>query len=403
MANILAGKTPEELAKMKLAAAKYDAMYACPFFGYLLLSPEYVQDDSMPTMGTDGHKIYYNHKFVVDLPMKQLIGVMVHEVMHDAFLHMLRKGVRDPAKWNLAADFAVNYLIKNGEGLELPQWICYDEKYKDQSVEEIYADITKNPPPILKVYQAAANGQGPPKDGNGNTPFMDSHIYGNGKDKSHDAMAEQDWKGKLAQAAVFARNQGKLPAGMERLIEETLEQSAPWQQLLRRYLSPFALKTDYTWTKPNKKFLQYDFVMPGYTSDSLEIVVGIDTSGSIGQKEISLFLNEVRAIMGVAKSYTIHIIGCDAAVHDYFKCTEFSGPIPDKIGGGGGTDFRPVFKEIEKRMLHPSVMVYFTDGYGTFPNSPPPGCHTIWAVVPGGIKKDQIPFGTFIPVKFEQE
>jgi len=438
MGNILAGKTPEEIAALKISTAKFEAMYACPFFGYLLMSPEYVAKEDLPTMGTDGDKIYYNVEFVNSIDLKELIGVMVHEVMHDAFLHILRKGVRDPAKWNLAADFAVNYLIKHGEGLTLPKGCVYDDKYKDASVEEIYADITKNPPPVLKIYQdALKGGQGGggnqdndgDGDGDGNNSgnnqspggggqkksknkggggggqgvFMDSHMYdaNKGKDAAHSAMKEQEWKGKLAQAAVFARQQGKLPAGMERLIEETLEDTAPWQQLLRRFLSPYALKTDFTWCKPNKRMLQHDIIMPGYTSESLEIAIGVDTSGSIGQDEIAMFVNEVRGIMGVAKSYTIHLISCDAEVNKYYKINEFSGPLPKSLGGGGGTDFRPVFKEVTKRNLRPAVLVYFTDGYGTFPDKKPANYETIWAVVPGGIKKDQVPWGVFIPIKFD--
>lgn len=426
MANILAGKTPDEIAALKISTAKFEAMYACPFFGYLLMSPEYVPRKDLPTMGTDGDKIYYNVEFVNGIDLKELIGVMVHEVMHDAFLHILRKGVRDPAKWNLAADFAVNYLIKHGEGLTLPKGCVYDDKYKEQSVEEIYADITKHPPPVLKIYQQALQGQpggggddGDNDDDGGNQQqkkgkgggggkqdpngtFMDSHMYdaNKGKDQAHNAMKEQEWKGKLAQAAVFARQQGKLPAGMERLIEETLEDTAPWQQLLRRFLSPYALKTDFTWCKPNKRMLQHDIIMPGYTSESLEIAVGVDTSGSIGQDEIAQFMNEVRGIMGVAKSYTIHIIACDAEVNSYHKINEFSGPLPNKLGGGGGTDFRPVFKEIEKRNLRPAVVVYLTDGYGEFPAKKPANYETLWAVVPGGVKKEQIPWGVFIPIKF---
>ena len=401
MAHPLSGKDPEEIAKLKISCAKFEAMYSCPFFGYLLMSPEYVPREDIPTMGTDGDKIYYNVGFVNKISLKQLIGTMVHEVMHDAFLHIMRKGVRDPAKWNLAADYTVNELIKNGEQLELPDGIVYAAKYKDYSVEEIYADITKNPPPVLKVYQAAINGN---KSGGGDGDvFMDSHMFdaNKGKDPSASAMKEQEWKGKLAQAAVFARQQGKLPAGMERLIEETLEETAPWQQLLRRYLSPFALKTDFTWTKPNKKHMQNDFIFPGFTSESLEIAVGVDTSGSIGQDEIAMFMNEVRGIMGVAKSYTIHIIACDAAVNSYHKVTEFSGPLPDKLGGGGGTDFRPVFKKIDALNIRPAVVVYLTDGYGSFPEKKPSNFETIWAVVPGGVKKDAIPWGQFVPIKFE--
>jgi len=413
MGNILDGKTPKELAKLKISTAKSQAMSNTPFFGYLMMSAEYIASETMQTLATDGDKVYYNVDFVNKLSLGELTGVITHEILHIAFLHMFRRGVRDPAKWNLACDYVVNYVIKNNEHMDLPENIVYSEKYSnDWSAEEIYADISKNPPKVLKYYQMALDGddgnsKGKSKGkGNGkDAPIMDGHIYDANKknDPSHAKIKEQEWKGKLTQAAQVARQQGHLPAGMERLIDEALQETVPWQQLLRRYLSPYALKTDFTWSKPNKKFLQYDMIMPGYTSESLEIGCVLDTSGSISPKELSAFVSEVRGIMSVAKSYTIHLIACDAKVDEengYWKITEFSGPLPKSFGGGGGTDFRPPFKEIAKRNLKPSVLIYFTDGYGAFPEKPP-SFETIWAVVPGGIKKENIPWGTFIPIKLQ--
>jgi predicted metal-dependent peptidase len=403
MADFLAGKSDSEIAKIKIAAAKREAHSKCPFFAFLLFAPNYKEmPDELwtsrggePTMATDGENILYSVQFVKNIPIDQLIGVLIHEVLHCALLHVVRKGVRDIIKWNYAIDYATNSIITKNN-ISLPPGSLYDPKYNDKSAEEIYIDISKNPPNIKKVK------------------MFDMHMFGDDKDdkkknngggqSSSEKFKEQMWKSHLANAAVQARQQGKLPAGMERIIEGVLEDKIPWQQMLARYLSPFALKTDYDWCKPNKKMLQSGIVLPGFSSESLEIAVGVDTSGSISEKDIQCFLGEVRGIMSVAQSYNIHIIGCDAAANEenYHLVTECDPTLPKGLGGGGGTDFRPVFDLVEKKGIRPAVLVYFTDGYGTFPEKPP-AYDVIWCVVPGGVGAEQIPWGMYVKTEFEQE
>jgi len=403
MADFLAGKSDSEIAKIKIAAAKREAHSKCPFFAFLLFAPNYKEaPDEMwtsaggaPTMATDGENIFYSVKFIKEIPIDQLIGVLVHEVMHCALLHIVRKGVRDPLKWNIAIDYATNAILHKNN-LKLPAGTLFDPKFNDRSAEEIYVEVSKNPPDMKKVkafdMHMFGDGDGDKKKNNG------------GGQNSSEKFKEQMWKSHLANAAVQARQQGKLPAGMERIIEDVLEDKVPWQQMLARYLSPFALKTDFTWTKPNKKMLQYGIILPGFQSESLEVAVGVDTSGSIGPNEIQTFLSEVQGIMSVAKNYTIHIVGCDAQVDekDYHIITECNSTLPTKLGGGGGTDFRPVFDFYEKKNVRPACLVYFTDGYGTFPQKPP-DYDVIWCVVPGGVGPDQVPWGVYVRTEFDKD
>ena len=398
MTDPLASKSPSEIAKLKITVAKRDALSKCPFFAYLLLVPDYVEED-IPTMATDGEKIFYGVKFVNSISLPELLGVLIHEVMHCALLHITRKGIRDKKKWNYAADYAVNILIKDND-MVLPDKCLYEEKYRNMSVEQIYAEITKNPPPIVKILMAG---------GDGNGVWTDEHRYdGDGqgnekKDASHDKLKEQEWKMKIAEAAENAKQQGKLPAGIERLVDQVLEEKVPWQQLLSRYLTPFCLKTDYTWSKPNKKHLQNGIIMPGFTSDCLELVVAVDTSGSISHEDIKEFIGEIRGILQVARTYTIKLLSCDEAIHSYYEITECTSEIPTKLGGGGGTSFVPVFEKIAKENWHPACLIYFTDGYGDFPSTPPCGYETIWAMTKDSITADQVPFGKYIKIDFNHD
>ena len=406
MADFLAGKSDSEIAKIKIAAAKREAHSKCPFFAFLLFAPNYkampdelwTSKGGLPTMATDGESILYSVKFVKDIPIDQLIGVLIHEVMHCALLHIVRKGVRDSVKWNYAIDYATNSIITKNN-ISLPSETLYDPKYNDKSAEEIYVDFSKNPPDMKKVKMFDMH-MFSDKSGDGGKNTKNN----GGSQGPSEKFKEQMWKSHLANAAVQARQQDKLPAGMERIIKGVLEDKVPWQQILAHYLSPFALKTDYDWRKPNKKMLQLGIILPGFSSESLEVAVGVDTSGSISDKDIQFFLSEIQGIMSVAPSYNIHIFGCDAAAdeRDYHLVTERNPTLPKSFRGRGGTDFRPVFDLIAKKGIRPAVLVYFTDGYGTFPKKAP-AYDVIWCVVPGGINAKQIPWGVYVKMEFDRE
>ena len=115
-----------------------------------------------------------------------------------------------------------------------------------------------------------------------------------------------------------------------------------------------------------------------------EFVIAIDTSGSITLPQAQAFLNETYTILHSEESFTkkinLHIIQCDAEIHSDKKVTsqtEFDDYVSNlQIEGGGGTDFRPVFQHIDRLqksgdLAHLKGIVYFSDGYGTFPNTPP--------------------------------
>ena len=105
------------------------------------------------------------------------------------------------------------------------------------------------------------------------------------------------------------------------------------------------------------------------------MVVAVDTSGSIGQHELDTFLAELNGILQHAMPEEVTLIPCDAAVDPTYitKYTAQDFPIKSpKLGGGGGTNFCPVFEYVEEQNLQPVCLVYLTDMFGTFPENPPP-------------------------------
>ena len=116
-----------------------------------------------------------------------------------------------------------------------------------------------------------------------------------------------------------------------------------------------------------------------------EFVIAIDTSGSVRGKTVQQFLQKTYNILKQQESFfskvNIHIIQCDAAIQEAVKITsqeEFDSYLKTmQLHGFGGTDFRPVFAYVEELLRQKELtdlqgLLYFTDGYGAFPQRQTP-------------------------------
>ena len=202
------------------------------------------------------------------------------------------------------------------------------------------------------------------------------------------------WEGSLLRAAVAARMQGKLPASMVRVIDELLEPQLPWYEVLAQYIQSH-YRNDYRFIPPNRRFLHTGIYLPSVFGEHLELVVAVDTSGSISDVMLRTFFSELSGIMSAIVSYRIELLGCDAAVgtHRTFES-------PDSIdttalSGGGGTDFRPVFQKVTDEGWTPAALLYLTDGYGTFPDRAP-DYPVLWLICDSSVEP---PFGRRLPLE----
>lgn len=382
-------------AATKIQRAKIALLLDEPFFGALLLNLRFSADDGTitKTMATDGKRLLWHPPFVDSMTEQQTKTVLAHEALHCALLHMLRRGDRDPEAWNIACDHAVNLHLDSvndaatGKGKAAPfPWpkinVHKDPSHKGKCAEEIYSDV----PQVGGGGQGAGAGAGPDDQGMGG-------VLDAPGDASQAQELEANWKVALTQAAQAAKMQGKLPADMARLVNETLNPPARWQDLLRAFIRETA-KDDYSFSRPNPRYMQSGFILPSLHSQRLgRITVAIDTSGSITEEILNSFLGEVEAIISECRPACIELIDCDAAIHSVREC-EPTDPLPRDFAGGGGTDFTPVFDHVDKAPEKPVCVIYFTDLYGSFPADP--GIPTLWAVYGGNTS--QAPFGQTIAV-----
>ncbi len=196
------------------------------------------------------------------------------------------------------------------------------------------------------------------------------------------------WRQRLAGAAQQALQAGKLGGSLARLVDHLLQPELPWRMMLARYMTAMS-RDDYSYARPSRR--EGDAILPTLRSAQIDILVVVDTSGSVSDEEIREFLSEIDAIKGQVRArITLH--ACDAELAAggpwvYEAWEEFSLP-EGGLQGGGGTRFTPVFEWVDNQGLRPDLVVYFTDGMGEFPKREP-ACPVIWLIKGRG----KVPWG----------
>ena len=108
------------------------------FYGQIALSLPLKEENRIPTFATDGKFIYYNKEFAESIANDEhLEWILIHEILHNVLLHLLRIGARNPERWKIAVDFATNCILKNEFGYVI-EGCLYDVKFENKSAEEIY-------------------------------------------------------------------------------------------------------------------------------------------------------------------------------------------------------------------------------------------------------------------------
>lgn len=347
------------------------------FFASLLLSTKCEENKRLPTAATDGVKVMYNPDFIEGLGDVQLVMfVLIHEIMHIILKHNIRRGLRDPMKWNIACDFAINWMLKKN-GVMVWEHCCCDEKYDGMSAEQIYEEREQE---AKKKKGGGGGGSGPPSKGKRGEGKPDNGDPGDQGGMGQDviepdvidaatkAEIESAVAQKIANAANMARMQGKMSADFERLVDGALNPPLPWQALLREFMTSSA-KNDESWNRRNRRF--HEYYLPTRFSEAMgEIVVIGDTSGSMGDNVFAQIGEELNEIVEQVKPERVRVIWADD--HEC-KLEEIFEPGDDIVlhpKGGGGTDMRKPLIHVEQ--FDPIVVVLITDGETPWPKSDPP-------------------------------
>lgn len=418
----------------RITRAKIQMYQRSPFFSYILLHLKPQESDKVPSMGVNPKgDLLWNRKWIETLDDEEIIGVLAHETMHMALQHLDRGKGKNREVFNVATDLVVNGMLKRNN-FKLPtSGVIPDyndsfeifnqtiKKISEKSAEQVYDEIYPLFPKIKTIMTILSgsekgnkkSGGGKNKDKNSSSGMsqaeikegieklkgFDKHVYGeNGETEKEAHKRKQDWKKIVAEATQLAKQQGKLPAGIERHIEELLDSKVDWRTQLYKYVVAQIIH-DYSWRMPGKRTASLGVYMPTTLRESVHIVVSIDTSGSISNADLKNFLSELLSIGTSFPNIKMDIIICDAEVHETYELTKDN--VEDivnlKMSGGGGTSHIPIYDHVVDNIHDAKVLINFTDGYTSFPKNPEElPFDSLWVLDKHGIPNNNIPFGEVI-------
>ena len=346
-------------------------------------------DDNVPTAKTNGRDDTFGRKFVKMLKDSELNFVVAHEASHKMFRHLTtwRKLYdEDHRLANIACDHVINIMLRDLDPTErtiaMPRYPdgpmkgelmgMYDERFRGMNAKQVFD--------ILKEEDEGGGGDG-----------FDDHDWNDANDMS------QEEKQQLAKEIDQAIRQGQIAhqkvagkgaGGMDRAIQELLEPKVNWREVLREYVKTMCRAKDTSsWRRVNRRFLSMGTYMPSLIGERVgRLVIAIDTSGSIGDKELAEFLSEVKGIAEEVNPSAVDLIywDSDVAGHDEYDETT----VPNIVSatrpkGGGGTSPSCVSEYLKEKKIEPECVILLTDGYvgddwGTEWVAP-----TLWCIVNG--------------------
>ena len=384
------------LKKAHIALMKHPetALYS----GVMLMGKSEVSDE-MFTAYTDGVNKRYSKPFLETISSEsKLRGLVLHENLHVA-LKQIPRGKdmfkEDSKIANMAADFVVNDIIANIKGtvsggnesiVTLPEGALYDPFFHNWNMREIYNYIRKENPQRQKQSGGSSDESNSPSESGTQGSGGDNKIKANGKeyDMGGSGFDEHDWESyieglsdeerkDLGDKIDRALREGGMLAGrmggkMPRAIGELLEPKIDWREALRDFVaSSMKGKDEFTWRRMNKRHMANDIYMPSMENETIgEVIVAIDTSGSIGNRELTEFATELASICDLVSPDVVRIIWWDADVHgeQVFKPDQYQNIASLlKPLGGGGTEVSCVSKYINEKKLSAEAVIVFTDGY----------------------------------------
>ena len=364
------------LKKAHIALMKHreTALYS----GVMLMGKNAVIEDNV-TAYTNGVDKKYGREFMSKLTDPELRGLILHENLHVALKHIPRfkKEFKDnPQAINVATDYAVNDVImnlKDQDLCKLPEGGLYDAKYHNWSVREIYEDLKKQ----QKENKDSGKGESLGKT-------LDEHGFEDAQNMTDEEAKEMSGKidKALREGGILA---GRMGAKIPRMIGDMLEPKVNWREVLREFVSSATKGSDeYTWRKFNKRQMANDIYLPSIENESIgELVVAIDTSGSIGSVELTEFASELASICSVSSPSKVRVLWWDTDVHgEQVFMPEHYDNIKEllKPQGGGGTMVSCVSEYLNKQRVEAEAVIVFTDGYVEDNITWNLKCPTLWLV-----------------------
>lgn len=363
------------------------------------------EEDWCPTLATDGYNIFVNSEFTSNLSEEETIAALAHEVLHCVLGHIDRRGPRERWTWNVAIDHATNLFLLDS-GFVLPKGALHDFAFRGLTAEDIYDRLHRLTGVAGKTEKGGA---------------LEKRAFGEGFDRHVDPgdIEGHRYRGKDFPTEMERRRLrshfskellSSLPGREAGMHSEEIARAGcaeiPWEAILTRFVNGLR-QNDYRMFPFNKKHLWRGMLLPSVGAPGPDhLIVAIDTSSSMDHKTLSAVLSEIDKLRSLVDC-SMTLIQCDAAIQAVktYDAWETSSATFERFSfvGRGGTSLKPPFmwlySECERRNTLPDALIYITDGYGDFPDRPPP-IPCLW-IVPQHSLKD-FPFGEVLRIKTDR-
>lgn len=315
------------------------------FYTTVLFSLKFQWDDAQPTAYTDGYIIGFNRQFFESLRPGERVGILIHEAMHVAYMHPLRKRAgMCHDMWNAAADHVINLQLLK-VGFELPSWVLADQRFAGLSTEQVYGILEKE------------GGKPQPN------PMQDLRQPGQGEDDAGEQAFQQHVQEILVRATVQAKmagnSPGSVPGDIQLYLDSLLNPKLPWQTILRRFLNATA-KSDYSWKRPNRRFMPEHYLPSLYSESMIDLAVWADISCSVSDSDFKRIVSETAGIFKMMKPKTLTFGQFDTRIQSIDKIKSMHDMANLTFTGRGGTRIDEVMAWLNKNQ--PELAIIFTDG-----------------------------------------
>lgn len=409
---------PEE----KFMGARCRLMIREPWYGQMAMSIEWRPSQinwSSPEKATLGIKItnrgivcFYNPEWVANVSLERLYGAVEHVINHLVHLHTLRQSSRDPKIWGIATDMTVNGTASNPRvgykepdstlTLPFPDMIFIPDGWPENENAEYYYDriISEAGKDGNGPGDAQGQGQGKGGQGQGQGKGKGSQSQGQGKnagnqkyrgdgDKGgyesdnrydhgqfggqavddHGVWSDSDVSEDEARQMINERvkeatekSQGSAPGHLKEVLDKLKKPIVRWREEVRIYLGTHVGNRRKTWSRLERKTQQFGTKgISRHAAATATIIV--DTSGSIGEKELEQFFAEIESISSHCK---IKVLLWDAAFQGFKKYRKGDWK-SFEIRGGGGTDMSEPVKWLVENKEIADVTIMLTDGHCNWP------------------------------------
>jgi predicted metal-dependent peptidase len=353
--------------------------------------------DGVPTACTNGRDEKYGREFVKKLRDPELNFVVAHENGHKMYRHLTTwKKLHDENHRlaNAACDYVINLMLKDLDPTEsviaMPRFPVghpmagkvmglVDERFRGMNSKQVF-DILK---------QEQENGGSGDGDGDGEGGF-DDHDWDDAKDMTEQEKKELEREidqairqGMMAQQKIAGTGAG---GGLDRELADLLEPKVNWREVLRDFVKSICNSKDASsWRKVNRRFLSTGTYMPSLIGEKVgHLVIAIDTSGSVGDEELSEFLSEVKGIAEEVNPACVDLLywGSSVVGHETYGDGEATNIINStRPKDGGGTSPSCVSEYLKEKNIKPECVIILTDGcvggdWGSEWTAP-----TLWCIV----------------------